>query len=355
MNNNSSNTDDCRFLIIKPSSLGDIIHTFQAVKFLSNEFPNAKIDWLINSEFEGLLDFIPCDISRKIIFHRKKISSPLSCIQTLYSLIKNIRQEKYDIVFDFQGLLRSAFFTKISRCKDTVGFAEPREKFAALFYKIKIPESSSPHIIDKNIALVADTLNKKHPNIDITLKENKGLINKINLLFDKNSIKSSDKCIGILPGARWKSKRWNSEFFANIILNLNKKIKSVKFIILGAPNEVDIAEDILDKTKLNNVISLTGKTTMLELVEVIRKCDVIIGHDSGPSHIAAAVKTPTHALFAATDPRRSGPYGEFNKTYVPDLLCINCYKRECPKGTYECLDALDVNDIVDGVLKTLCD
>ena len=130
-------------LVVKPSSLGDIFHAFPAVEMLRRHWPEAKIDWLVRSEFTPVLEFYP-HIRRTIEFHRRDFNNPLNFPGTLKKIVKDLRREQYDMVIDFQGLMRSAFFTFCARTERRIGFAKPREPLAGIFYNIKqqIPPQS---------------------------------------------------------------------------------------------------------------------------------------------------------------------------------------------------------------------
>ena len=121
-----------RILIVKPSSLGDIFHVFPAVARLHELCPDAKFDWLIHPAFMEALDFAPVPVDRKIIFRRRELGKLTTAVPAFVELVQELRQYPYDYVFDFQGLFRSALFSRIARGK-VVGFARPRESVARWF------------------------------------------------------------------------------------------------------------------------------------------------------------------------------------------------------------------------------
>ena len=118
-----------KILVVKTSSLGDIIHSFPALTVLNRIFPDAEIDFLVNTQFAGLLDYAPVKIHKVVLYDRKKIGSFRYCIPSGIKLARQLRREKYDLVIDFQGLFRSSIFAFLARAvHGACGFAVPREK-----------------------------------------------------------------------------------------------------------------------------------------------------------------------------------------------------------------------------------
>ena len=127
-----------KILVIKPSSLGDVVHTFPALELLRRAYPDAELDFVIHPALAELLDLSPFPVRKKIYFNRRELGSLLKGGVELFRLIREIRREEYELVVDFQGLFRSGFLSGISRSCITAGFTHPREKSAALFYNRKI-------------------------------------------------------------------------------------------------------------------------------------------------------------------------------------------------------------------------
>ncbi len=343
-----------KILVVKPSSLGDIIHSFPAINLLIQEYPNIKIDWLINPEFEPILDYCP-NINERIIFQRKKLGSIKTGFGTFISLIKKIRNNQYDFVLDLQGLIRSAFFARIAKSKKIIGFAECKESIAKLFYNKKFYNIDNySHAIDKNISLICQLLEKPSIQGNFILKANPAINLSIEQKLEVASIHKKDILIGIIPGARWKTKTWPPEFFTKVINALYEYNNSYKFILIGSKADEKIAKSIIaDAISAKNIISMIGKTTLPELVELIRNLDVIFTNDSGPMHIAAALGKPVFALFGSTDPDKTGPYGSDNIIFTPNLECVKCFKRYCPTGANKCHESIDVKNVVNKITKRL--
>jgi len=340
-------------LVIKPSSLGDVLHAFPAVTMLAEAYPNASIDWLINKSFAPLVKFHP-NVKQSIIFPRKELGNIIKFPKSFLSLVKNLRKKNYDLIVDFQGLMRSAIFAKLAKSSTIYGFANPKETLSKHLYnkKITIPKDII-HAVDKNLYLVSQIVDKKplshFPKLKILNNEKKSIFEKLKI----EGIEKSDICIGIAPSARWESKSWPPGFFAETIDIIAQKHKYLKFLIIGVPEDQKIADAIISKSTNKNIISMTGKSSMGELVELIRYCKIFISNDSGPMHIASAIGTPVFALFGPTDSSKTGPYGEKHHLFKSNLNCEKCLRRECPIGTNECHTSIDVHEFANKIIQEL--
>ena len=330
-----------KILIVKPSSLGDIFHCFPAVALLGKAFPEAQFDWFVRPELEEAIAYSPVKINRTIIFPRRHLAKIKSFLPAFLKLINSLRKEKYDLIIDFQGLLRSAIFTSLSRSSQTVGFARPKEKIASLAYKhkIHIPKECI-HAVDRNLALAEAITGLKASEEITSLGKTEKFIPAVEAIFKKHNITSNDKLMGMIPGARWKSKRWKAEFFAEIANKFIAKNPDYKILIIGGPDDLNSAKKIISATANKNIISIIG-----EMIEVINHCQFIFSNDSGPIHIAAALRKTVFALFGPTDSEKTGPYGDFHHIFQRNLSCIKCLKRTCQDASYKCHN-LEISELV---------
>ena len=342
-----------RILIVKPSSLGDVLHVFPAMELIRNCCPEAKIDWLIHPAFADLLQFTP-PIDRVILFKRRELGRLSSLPGTLFKLIRELRKEQYDLIFDFQGLLRSALFARIAGGA-VVGFKDPKEQAAALFYKWRgAARKPAEHAVDRNLRLVEEFFRQRLPQKTSPLQNNECFAAEAKKLLQTIPLGDNDKVIALIPGARWESKCWPPEFFAKLARALTKREPELKFICIGSGADTAAAGEIIKLSKTGNIFSLTGQTTVGGMVELLRRCDAVVTNDSGPMHVAAALNKPTFALFGATDPVLTGPYSDNGTVYVPEnLSCVKCLKRICPHGNLKCHQAIDYHKVADDIMLKL--
>ena len=172
----------------------------------------------------------------------------------------------------------------------------------------------------------------------------------IDTLRRKWPVESRDWVI-LQPGARWLNKRWPVQHFTELVRSLSKKFPSAHFVILGGKDEAPLGETILQASP-ERCLNLCGATSLPEMVEWIRLCDLMITNDTGPMHVAAALGKPLIALFGPTEPRRTGPYGQLENVLHLDLPCSPCLSSRCAiEETDKCLRALSPAMVVDRVEK----
>lgn len=322
-----------KILIVKPSSLGDVVHSLPFLNAVKACFSNAEIHWVIAKGLEGLLKGHPM-INKLWIINKdawKKIVNIKGTISELKVLLKHLKKEEFDIVIDLQGLLRSGILTAATGAPVRVGFTEAREG-SRLFYTHKVKGGKNIHAVDRYLK-IADFLGCDINDIcfPLPLSFNSALSTQHSAL--------SKEYVVIVPGARWKTKMWPPEKFGKLsaMLPLNT-------VIVGSKRDVDIADKIVALSN-GKAVSLAGKTDLKELIEVMRGARFAVSNDSGPMHIAAALGIPVFAIFGPTDPLRTGPYGEGHTIIKEDILCSPCFKKAC--NDLKCMNRLSVEKVYE--------
>jgi lipopolysaccharide heptosyltransferase I len=294
-----------KILMIKPSALGDIIQALPAVCALAESFPDAQIDWFVRPEYAALIESHPC-IHNIIVFDRRKLGkwwcSP-SAFAELVRLIVRLKKAKYDIVFDFQGRFRSAIFAWFSGCKNRIGMAGTQE-VTGIFYTQKIKQSSV-HLVDyfMDMACLAGA---KRGKIEFGLKPNMQACNEVRkILISGNA--NADNYAVFVPGATVEAKRWPVGNFAALAGKVYEKYHC-DIVACGIESEKEVTEK-LKKVSSAAIINLAGKTNIQQLMALLAGAKIIVGNDTGPAHIAAALGVPMVLIFGFTNPLRVGPYG----------------------------------------------
>ncbi len=326
-----------KILVIKPSSLGDVVHSLPFLYVLRDCFPFAKIDWVIARGIEGILEGNPMVRKLWIIDKDswKKIGRLKWTLSEMGQLVKGLKAESYDVVIDLQGLMRSGMIAKATGSPVRIGFSEAREG-SSLFYTHKVRGGRDIHAVDrylkiaKAIGCVVDEVRSPMP-----------------LIKESDPVKCIKKDFGdyavIVPGARWETKKWPAERFASVASML-----SVKSIIVGSSADAAISKVIEEKSG-GKALSMAGKTDIRELICLIRGSKFVITNDSGPMHIAAACGVPVIAIFGPTNPVRTGPYGQQNIIVRPSLDCAPCYKRKCKET--KCMQEITAEKVLEAVKK----
>lgn len=326
-----------RILVVKPSSMGDVVHTFKAVQLLEENYPKAVFDWLIVSDLSEILDYCPVSIAEKIIFPRRELGRITTFIPAFFGLLRELRYHHYDLVVDFQGLLRSAIFARLTRCHHVLGFADPREKGARKFYtRCGEVSAESLHAVERNMDLARTYCIDKDLHAPFHLPNNQHNAKLAQRKLEHRHMEECKVLISVFPGARWSSKTFPVELFIKLIRDLHERYPEAGFMLMGSLHENKAGSQILKQTG-KYVHSLIGATRIGEMVELLRRSSLVIGNDSGPMHIAAALNIPGVAFFGPTDPARTGPLSEKIKVFQRvDLPCINCLKKECSEASELC-------------------
>ena len=322
-----------KILVIKPSSLGDVVHTFPALELLRRSYPEMELDFVIHPAFADLLDLSPFPVRKKILFNRDELGSPLKGLPELGRLIREIRSEEYELTVDFQGLFRSGFLSWCARSCIVAGFSSPRESSAALFYNRKMDVLMEQHAVSRYVELVNKLCDTSFPVPDVKIPLRTQGIPALPQHF-----------VAVVPGARWQSKTFPPELFGNILLELRKTVPDCGAVIVGGAGDAPAAARI--REMVPDAVDLTGKTSLVQLVAVMNMAEAVLTNDSGPMHIGALTGRRVFALFGPTQPGLTGPYGDGNRIYRrSDLQCCGCMKRICPLETKGLCHALDPREI----------
>ncbi len=335
-----------RILVIKPSSLGDILHVFPAVLLLHRRFPDAEIDWLVGSAFKDVLLYCPFPVAHAILFRRRRLGKLSTFFCELLHLIRELRSNRYDLVIDFQGLLRSAFLGFCARGARPVGFANPREAGARFFYGRCFNVVSTRHAVERNVELVNALLGGDEPVPPVRCPCDRST-------FDLPAETSGMRLIGVVPGARWPSKRFTPELFTAVMRAIRQKIFNACFLLIGSAEDRNAVGRIMALFGESGALSLAGRTGIGEMMEVIARCELVIGNDSGPIHAAASLGVPVISFFGPTRPELTGPYGCQNQVFRLDLECSGCMKRKCSASERYACHRLDAEAVAASAVRYL--
>jgi heptosyltransferase-1 len=296
-----------KILIIKPSAMGDIVMALPAVCCLKDNFPDAQIHWFVRPEFAPLIEGHQC-IDKLVIFQRRKLGKwwyKLSAFAELVRLVKQLRKEKYDIVFDFQGRFRSAIFTRLGGCKKRFGPAKTQE-FTNPFYTDRIAVSQqSVNLVDYFIDMACSAGAKK-TNVRFALQPRKQAVDELEKILSDNQIDKDNYAV-FVPGATVEAKRWPVENFAGLANKVSEKYQC-GIVVAAVESEKAIAEKLKSLASVP-VVNLAGGTNIPQLVALLAQAKFVVSNDTGPAHIAAALSVPIALVFGLTNPNRVGPYG----------------------------------------------
>ncbi len=338
-------------LIVKPSSLGDIIHALPAVDLIRRHHPDAFIAWVVNDSYIDLLRLYP-GVNQIIPFKRKRWGK-LRHWHELLPFARTLRAARFDVAIDLQGLLRSGLIVRASAAPDRVGFSHAREG-AHRFYtrRIDIPQELR-HAVDKNTALVRAAFALDAEARFPPLSGGQDSVDRAQALLAEHGLSDCDHLLVAAPCSRWESKMWPSAFFVDVLTQVSRRTSSVGCWLLGTQEEHAAAEAVAAACSGCRVVNLAGKTNLPVLTELLKRSRAMLTNDSGPMHLAAALGVPTVALFGATDPELTGPHGDQHVVFRGECEISPCFERCCPLEDRACSAAVQPEAVADAVVRML--
>ena len=322
-----------RVLIIKPSSLGDVVAALPVLRGLRRSFPDAHIAWMVSANCAALLRDDP-DLDKIVYFDRKKLGRcwwDPSAHAELWALRGMLRRGRYDWTIDLQGLVRSGIFSRWTRADLRAGFADAREG-ASWFYNHKIA-TTAEHTVDRNIEL-ARRLGVEAREDDMTLTVSDFGREFADAFCNERGLGGKDFIVCV-PPTRWVTKQYPIRCWRRVVGELSKE---VPVALLGSPAADErwtcrqVAEGFGP-----SVVNLAGRTTIPQMVALIARSAGVICSDSAAKFIASAVGADSITLIGPTRVERTGPYPR-GRTIVADLPCRGCLKKRCRHIT--CMESI---------------
>ncbi len=327
-------------LIIKPSSLGDVVHSLPVLAKLRERYPEARISWLVGTQAAPLVEANP--MLDAVFFFKRRAGGAVGTFMAQWELSKRLRRERFDCVVDLQGLFRSGFFARVTGSPRRIGLSDSREG-ARLFYTDVVDVGRGRHAVDRYLT-VGDALDFPAGGA------------KFELVVAESARRSVEEMLAGLGrakpyfamslGARWESKDWPEEHFAAAGRLFVERFGGTVFL-LGAASTRESGARIAAKSG-DNVLDMTGRTSLSELVAIVGNMDLVITPDTGIMHIADALGTPLVAIFGATDPARTGPYFQRDNVIVAAGVCPKapCLDKTCAGMGTICMKSVTPEEVV---------
>ena len=302
MSQNFERSKRYKICIVKLSAMGDIIHAMVALQFIKKTFPNAQIDWIVEEGFKSVLENNP-DIDTILPINLKSIKKNKKEIFSQIKLLNNYGKNNYDIVIDAQGLLKSAIAAKIvgGRIVNSkiIGFDKDsiRESLSSFFYDETVHIPYEKNVIERNIKILCSAL-------DITVSK-KDILNKKKFLYHRSKLKiDARNFITFVIGASKENKIYPKEKFLELAIQLNEKV----LVVWGNEEEYQTA---LWLSEQSDLILLDKKGNLEDLKQKIQNSKLVIGGDTGPTHMAWALNVASITIFGNTP--------EYRNTYITDI------------------------------------
>ncbi|MHC4072420.1 MAG: glycosyltransferase family 9 protein [Planctomycetota bacterium] len=306
-------------LIIKPSSLGDIVLALPALTALRRSFPDAKISWLVRPVFAALLENHP-HLDEIILFDRNLLGKAWfnpGAFCALVSLIRRLRNGRFDAVFDFQCLFRTASLAWLSGCRKRFGRAHARE-FAHVFYTNKVPQDMHcAHLVDYYLKITR-IAGAHSGSAEFVLPEVPDAAESIDQMLTNHGITGGNYAV-LVPGSAHTDKCWPTERFAELADKISAKF-GLSVIATGTEPEASVVERLKAKAGVS-IVNLAGQTSLRELMALLKGAGLVVSNDTGPGHIAAASGVPLALIFGRSNPVRVAPYGRKHCVVAIDSDC----------------------------------
>ena len=316
--------DARRIALIKPSALGDIVHALPVLTALRVRFPSARITWVVNSSFEPLLRRHP-DLTDTLPFDRGVFrKAPWHSARYALSFATELRNRQFDLVIDLQGLFRSGLMCLASGAARRVGYTTAREGSRYAYTdKVPAPNPRQMHAVDRNWIMaealgVGDLPKRFYVPVDP---------------IEAESVKAElaglpRPWLAVAVGAKWVTKRWLPNHFAELLRKAQAQFGGTSLLI-GTNEDTTLSLEVMNALP-GPSRDLTGKTSLPRLAAVLSLCDVMVGNDTGPLHLAAALGRPCVAPYTCTKVALHGPYTSMAGGIETKVLCGGSYRKTCP-------------------------
>lgn len=303
-----------RIAILKLSALGDVIHALPVAHALRRHFPDAHLAWIVETRAAPLLDghpdldsVIPVDTWRWRVLLRnpaglREVATELS------SLIRRMRASRFDVAIDLQGLLKSGVLAALTGAPFRIGFGwrRCREPLSACFTNYRVlPRAAAVHVVDQYLCLL-EPLGVHEGSPVFHIPSSPRAERRIEEFLAEQGIKPRDRLVALNPGAGRAEKRWPLSHFRALADRLSVEA-GARVLLLWGPGEEILAREVVDRLPVRPILG--PPTSLPELAALLRRCALVVGSDTGPLHLAAALGTPTLGLYGPTWAWRNGPYG----------------------------------------------
>ncbi len=336
-----------KFLIIRLSSLGDIIHTLPAFSALRSAHMDAHITWVVEAPGWEILELVP-GLDRIVVVRAKQWKWHTRSFRSEVGQLRRDIRDRNQVVVDFQGLIKSGLLARLSGARQRIGFhkSDLRESAAALFYTQQAAKfKDHRHVIHKNLNLL-QTLGIQQDNLVFPLVLPEALQAHVLEKLHSLGFNGQSKLVVVNVGAAWETKRWSAAKWTQMLKALTAP-GIFPVLLWGTEQERLLAREITEGSQVPAVPFLPLK----EVMALLKAADLVVSGDTFALQAACALARPVVAVFGPTDPRRNGPFREQDRSAFHALDCSYCYKRTCPDTT--CMEALNPELVAELCLERL--
>lgn len=345
--------NDKRLVIVRLSSIGDVLHCTPVARNLKKYAPSCHLTWVVGQVSAEIVQDNPF-IDEVYIWPRERWEACMrqGKLREAWNIWRQLKRDmlhkKFDIALDVHGLLLSGMVTKSIGAPRRIGLSGTKEP-NGLFMTEKAPLLSGDiHVIQKYLSILRPLgINSYDYKMTLCLPEKYKDFAK-NFLLERG-VKENEKLIIINPATTWRAKNWPPEHFAEVADELSGE---GRVIICGSPADRDIARQIVNASAAP-LINAVGQTSLMEMAALLERASVVVVGDTGPLHMAVALGTPTVSIFGATDPARFGPLTPGHIILSGQEECSPCHKTVCPKKDMRCMHGIKPATVIKAVYRQL--
>jgi heptosyltransferase-1 len=326
-----------KILIVRLGAFGDIVHAVPVLAALRHRWSDARIDWVVDRRYRRVLDLVS---GLDDVIEVGATSWPLA--------LPALRRGGYDIAIDLQGLMKSAAIAKGSGARRVLGFHRDhlRERAARIFYTEAVVPPASGHVVEKNMAaLAALGIIAGPPQFPLVVPPSP-VVDEARAAL---GLKPGDRFAVINPSAGWPNKQWPPERYGAVAAHLLKR-HGLKSAVIWGPGERALAAKVADSS--DAAAEVAPSTTLGALAALLRAAAVIISGDTGPLHLATALRTPAIGVFGPTSGARNGPFDPADVSVSRFEQCECHHKRRCRRPT-PCIMDISIGEVTGAVDRRL--
>lgn len=342
-----------RILLVKLTSLGDVVHALPVASRLKKSFPLLKLYWVVEDRCAPLLENHPL-LDSVIVYPRKKLQGLIAerkwgqVVTCLKELRRSLKDLHIDLSIDLQGLAKSGLMVLMAWAPHRLGCFGLKE--ASYLISKSLPDGGDLHAVDRNLK-VAEFLGAgtETPEFGIGLKEEERIWAKE--FLEKHGVSEDTRLVGFQVGASFPQKCWPIRKMVALIEEVSE-FPNVRLILFGDQADRERLSPYLDRIP-SGVINTVGELSLRRLMALIDRCGVFVGADTGPLHLAVGLGLPVIALSGADDPKWTGPYGKDHRVHYKKFPCSPCNKSPICQGRFDCMEAIEVHEVLDSVRDVL--
>lgn len=333
-------------LIVKLSAIGDVIHTLPALNALRRHFPRARITWLVEEAASGLVVGHRA-LDRVLVSGRKRWLKKIGAthLKEMGRFVRNLRDTRYDVILDFQALLKSSLPIALARGDRKIGFDRGMEhmEHSYLMLSERVPPVSMEiHAIERNLKMI-EPLGIRTDRVVYDLPVSGADRETARSLLESAGMDRRRRLVAINPMAKWPTKLWITGRFSRLADRIRQRT-GAEILFTGGPEDRGAVARIIAGMD-SPAANLAGMTSLKTLAALYESIDLLVSTDTGPMHLGAALGIPVVALFGPTAPWRTGPYGRECRTVRSGTECSPCFQRKCE--TMLCMERISVERVLE--------